>query len=510
MFNSLYSKLVAALLLLFSIVGLFFLAVMEVSFDTYQEAITQELHRGLALELVKEYAGASASPEHVKKQFDKVMATNPATEIYFLDVAGNIRAFSAPEGKVVRARVGLEPLVSFLDESASYPIYGDDPRHRGRTKIFSVAPVMDRGRLAGYFYVILGGQQYDTVAESLRTRYILRQSGWIIAAGLICALLAGLILFAAVTAKLRRLASAMDAFRRGHFSERVLFAPEETEAEDEIDRLGALFNEMAERIVAQLRELEQTDSQRRDLVAAVSHDLRTPLASMRGYIDTLLLKDETLSAAERRTYLQIAAKQSERLTRLVTELFELAKLETQEVQLAPEPFLLSELIQDVVQKFSLSAENKGITLKAEFPPALPFVLADIALIERVIEKLLENALRFTPAGGSITLALIAGASRVKVRVADTGPGIPSADLPHIFERFYRAEKSRQADSGGAGLGLAIAKRIIDLHGSQITVQSAPDTGTAFCFDLPAASGNSSPPQHVTEPLKLANYTERAP
>jgi PAS domain S-box-containing protein len=227
---------------------------------------------------------------------------------------------------------------------------------------------------------------------------------------------------------------------------------------------------------------------RRELIANVSHDLRTPLASIRGYLETLLLKGDALPPDKRHAYLEIAARQSERLGTLISELFELAKLDYKGYQIHPEPVQLGELAQDVLQKFQLAAEEKGIALRIDADADAGFVHADIALIERALENLLENALKHTHRGGSVSLAVRRQDGRVMVQVSDTGSGIPPDALPRIFERFYRIDRSRMLDAGGAGLGLAIVKRILDLHGSRIGVESAVAEGSVFSFALPAEPG----------------------
>jgi signal transduction histidine kinase len=194
------------------------------------------------------------------------------------------------------------------------------------------------------------------------------------------------------------------------------------------------------------------------------------------------LKEGQLSAEEQRRFLEIASRHSERLGRLVDELFELSKLDAQVTPLRAEPFSMPELVQDVVQKFELRAEGAGVRLAADFRPDLPaagqIVEGDIGLMERVLENLIENAIRYTPAGGSVTVALIPEDGKLTVRVTDTGHGIAEESLPHIFDRFYRGE---EAGGGGAGLGLAIARRILELHGATLQAQSRVNAGTTFSF-----------------------------
>ncbi|HYQ72684.1 MAG TPA: ATP-binding protein, partial [Gammaproteobacteria bacterium] len=251
---------------------------------------------------------------------------------------------------------------------------------------------------------------------------------------------------------------------------------------DEIERLTRSVNAMAERIAGQVQRLQDTDRQRRELVANVSHDLRTPLASLQGYLETLRLKGDDLDRDEQLHYLEIAHRHCRHLGRLVEELFELARLDANEVQPVLEPFSLPELVQDVVHKFELRASQREVTLLASHDENLPFVVGDIALIERVMDNLIENALRHTPANGTVTVAVQRAGDTLAVQVIDTGSGIAAEDLPYIFERFYQSDRMRS--QGGAGLGLAIARRIVELHGRTIRAASSGGRGTMFAFDLP--------------------------
>ena len=250
------------------------------------------------------------------------------------------------------------------------------------------------------------------------------------------------------------------------------------------ERLGGALAE-----VERLKEdLEAENSYlRRDLIANVSHDLRTPLVSMRGYLEVLVTKGDALPSDLRRQYLGIAVHQSEHLATLIDELFELAKLDFRGMSLDREPFPFGELAFDVVQKFQLAAQDKGVGLHVEAAAPLPFVDADVSLMERVLENLIGNALKHTPAGGHVSVQLSAEGECLRTRVADTGRGIPGAVLPFIFDRFYRGSDGRSG-GGGAGLGLAITKRILELHGTGIQVQSDAGTGTCFTFSLPIGGG----------------------
>jgi two-component system OmpR family sensor kinase len=228
---------------------------------------------------------------------------------------------------------------------------------------------------------VLAGETYDSVAHMLKGSDILRLSTWAVTAGLVFALVAGMLLFHVLTRRLRRLTAVMEAFKHSNFCEpaevlqRFDDHPIETRQGDEMDCLEATFHAMAERIGQQVQKLQYTDMLRRELVANVSHDLRTPLAALQGYLETLLLKEKQLTPEEQRHYLDIVTRHSERLGKLASELFELATLDSHETQVHPETFSLGALVQDVVQKFQLVAQQKHQRLQAHFAEDLPFVCA---------------------------------------------------------------------------------------------------------------------------------------
>ncbi|MCP3899010.1 MAG: HAMP domain-containing histidine kinase [Desulfobacteraceae bacterium] len=487
MFKSLYSKIAVGLALLFLIVGIFFIGITVFSTDMYQQEVNQKLNTNLAQQIVKErllMKDGQVDQDALKNIFHMLMVINPGIEIYLLDTKGKILTYSAPQGSVKRQFVSLEPIKKYLNESLTRPFQGDDPKNINREKVFSVAPIIRDSKLEGYLYVILGGEQYDSVVQKLKGSYILQLSAWMIFAGLLFALITGLLLFGLLTGRLKKLAAVVDAFKRGESVESLKFPSQKnTKSLDEIDLLSSTFKEMADRIDVQMVALKSSDKIRRELVANVSHDLRTPLATLQGYIETLLIKEDQYSEVERRQYLKIAIKHCQRLNKLVNELFELAKLESPEMTINIESFNLQELAQDILQKFMLKAEQGRIEINTQFKNPIPFVMADISLIERVFENLIENALHYTPENGRVGIH-IKHENDIIVEISDTGPGIPDHEMPHIFKRFYQSEKGRKGAKTHSGLGLAIAKKIIELHQKEIFVIPNKGKGTTFVIHLP--------------------------
>ncbi|MGH8238191.1 MAG: sensor histidine kinase, partial [Steroidobacteraceae bacterium] len=221
----------------------------------------------------------------------------------------------------------------------------------------------------------------------------------------------------------------------------------------------------------------------RELMASLSHDLRTPLTSLGCYLDTLQLKDAELQPAERRAHLALAASQHARLRKLIEALFELARLELPGAEVDLQPASISDLVLDVAQRFSLRAAEQGVSIDARIPDDLAQVSADVGLLERAFENLIENALRHTPPGGRVELLVEPAGSQVRVTVRDTGTGIAAEHLGRIFDKSYRIGHARHERSAGAGLGLAITRRIVELHGGRLAVRSEPGKGAAFGFTV---------------------------
>jgi signal transduction histidine kinase len=485
----LHYKLTAAMFIIVLLLGVAFYTIDRYSVRLYYEELSQRLNASLAMYVVN--AGTLISDGEVnqpalRELASRAMVINPTAEIYLVSPAGDILGHALSPDDVVADRIDVGPVRNMLSEAAPLPIKGPDPRNPGSAKVFSAFPVTDPARsdqLAGYLYVVLGGSQYEAVAAQVAGSDRQRVVAASILLLVVAAFGAGAMLFSYLTRRLRHLTGDVSAFTESGF-DMSLPSTNGGESRDEIGQLRDACHYMATTIQQQLSTLKEDDRLRRELVTNISHDLRTPLASMQGYIETLILKDETLDAATRQKYLDIARKHAIHLGRLIQDLFELAMLDSHGVTPTCEQFSLPELIHDVVQEFELQARESNVSLQVEPPATDVSVYADIKLIQRVLENLVGNALKYTPAGGRIAISVKRKADLVGVSVADTGPGISQEALPRIFDRFYKGDQQGERGKSSMGLGLAIAKRILDLHSSEISVVSKERQGTRFDFDLP--------------------------
>jgi len=278
----------------------------------------------------------------------------------------------------------------------------------------------------------------------------------------------------------RQLVAGVSQISAGNLTARV---PVPTR--DEVGRLAGAFNVMAERLEESFGRQRDLEQARRDLVGSVSHDLRTPLASIRAMVESINdgVVTDTDTVAR---YLQNIEGEVENLSQLINDLFELSQLDAGVLSLNLETSSLPDLISDTLESMSAQAiaSSKELNLKGSVEGEVPNVTMDPRRMQRVLCNLVQNALRYTPSDGTIQILARDTGAEVQVEVTDTGEGIPNDELDKVFDRFYRTEQSRSRDSGGTGLGLTIAKGIIEAHGGRLWVESALGEGSTFGFALP--------------------------
>ena len=287
-----------------------------------------------------------------------------------------------------------------------------------------------------------------------------------------------LVTAASLAASISDLGRGASAMAGGDLSVRV-----PAQGSDEFARLGATFNDMAERLQVSSQRQAELEQARRSLVASVSHDLRTPLAALRAAAEALsdgVVSDPPTVAR----YLKSIQAEAERLGSLIDDLFELSLIDAGNVRLDLEPTSLADLISDAIESMSHEARRKGVHLSGLTQPDIAPILADPLKIQRVILNLVQNAIRHTPGDRSVSLELRELEEAVAVSVTDTCGGIQPQDMDQLFEPFYRADPARHRDGSGAGLGLSIAKGIVEAHGGRIWVENGPANGCRFSFTLP--------------------------
>jgi two-component system, OmpR family, sensor kinase len=498
----------ARLLLVFLLFGLVmtavFLFVNRVAHEHYHRELAQTTNRGLAQHYVDADFLLIDQPLTVvtlHRGIGKLAAANPDVDIYLVDPRGGLVASSVPEAAWARRTIDVKPIEAFLSGS-SLPLMGDDPADRSRREVFSAAPVDIEGCPARYLYILLRRGQRLPPAGRLSALYSLTEGAGVL--GLASLLAVGLSIWflRILTRRLSVLDNAMHEFETSN-GEKLPVPRQNPGHGDEIDRLERSFFELARRSQQHVEALHATDEMRRQLLANVSHDLLTPLTTLVTHLEAVSTNHAHLSSAEQDSYLEVALKQARRVIHLVQQILEAAKLEAGQVHIHPEPFPIAELLQDVVQKFRLNARERDVELELRASSQRAWVNADITLLERALDNLLENALRYAPPGTAVVVDLAEQGTNVRVSISDAGEGLAPEDVERVFDRFYRRDKGRSSPPGHAGLGLAIVQGILRLHGTSVSVASRRGQGSTFAFELPlyAASASSS----SSEPSVTSNY-----
>ncbi|BBQ35999.1 TPA: HAMP domain-containing histidine kinase [Klebsiella pneumoniae] len=453
----------------------------------YGNAMVQRLSSGLAQQIVAREplldAHGEVNRQTLKSLFDRLMTFNPSVELYLLSPDGDLLADAAPPGHIQRQRIDMAPVQAFLTGSAS-PVYGDDPRSPDGRKVFSAAPLRVDGQLRGYLYIILQGETFNQLAADAWQKTLWSIVLWTLLLVALFGLLAGGLAWFWVTRPVRLLTAQVAASGQDSISAIKTLAARRPEPRpgNEVAVLENRFIDLARQIADQWDRLADSDRQRREFVANISHDLRTPLTSLLGYLETLTLKDEWLTAEERRQYLTIALRQGNKVRHLSQQLFELARLEHGGIKPQRERFAMGELISDVAQKFELTARTREVNLHIDVPGPLPLINADVSMIERVVTNLLDNAMRHTPVGGEIRLAVWQENQQLQVEVADNGAGVDAALRDDLFQRPSALSTQASREDRG-GLGLLIVKRMLELHGGDIILVESV-SGARFRFFVP--------------------------
>ncbi len=479
-FSSLYWKISFLFLILMLLVGGIYVGVTSVSVDRFYLETKQQLCKNVSTQVINDvdlFADGALNKKGIQKVMMHHMKVNPSAEVYILDTLGNILTYDAPPEKIKMNQVELGAVKSYISAEGKGFVLGNDPRNVGVNKIFSAAPIIEDGELNGYVYVILTSEEYDSISGDLYNDFLYSVGMQTLLITLVVAILFGLLAIWYLTKNLKEIELGVGRIESGNFSE-----PIDLNSNGEFAQLACTMNTMATTIDTNIKQLKSMESLRKELVANVSHDLRTPLAIIHGYAETLVMKGNELDATQKDKFLSNILKSTENLEKLVAELFELSKLESNRVRIKKEKVNLAELLNDIVGRYQILAKNKNIDLELQVE-MVSHVQVDISLMERAIQNLVENALKFTRENGSIVLIVSGENNFLKVEVKDSGVGIEEEYLPFVFDRYKKGKDDKEINPG-AGLGLAIVKKILDLHGITIDVSSRKDKGTSFSFKIP--------------------------
>ena len=486
MIKTFYGKLSLLLLACFMVIAIVLTILAKLLTQNYQSEVEQKLHLKLAEHIVHDnqlFNGDQINHSAIKHAFHGMMILGPSFEFYIVSPEGKILTFSAAPDRIKRQSVSIDPINDFINGVKPLPILGDDPRSTTKKKIFSVSPIHEKNQLKGYLYIIIGGEIYDDITSLLQKSHILTLGGWSVVLILFMTLIVTLFLFAMLTRPLRRLTSDIEMLREHGFESRPLtYHQWKSNSGDEIERLGNSFNELTSELNKQYQKVKNTDQLRRELISYASHDLRTPLASLQGYLETWWLKHKDTEVDS--DLINVAMKNAQHMSCLIEQLFELAYLDAEDVSLNMEPIYITELVHDAIRNRAPEADAKNIVIDLNPKQSGVVLMGDYQKLERVFSNLIDNSLRHTHSGGCINIRISEQTNQKwLIEISDTGVGIPDNEIPNVFAGHYRASNSVNGKGHNSGLGLAICKRIVELHGSRLELNSELGVGSVFSFEL---------------------------
>ncbi|MFZ5555946.1 MAG: sensor histidine kinase [Pseudomonadota bacterium] len=486
--RSLFGHLVLTQIAYGLVVALSFLVILELTHTRFHLEASQRQGLDWAREIVSEHAALAAAvgsraDSRVQDLLAQLGKANPSANFYLLDRSGRILAASLPLARLKATTVDLAPVRALLENRKRLPLLVRDPAQPDTPRVFSVTPIGGRPpEPAAYFLMVLLGPSTDAYLVA-HSSYPLSDALIMVTGVTVPALAAAVILLFLVLRPIRAIRRTIEAVEREQLAESPGPAPRSLEDVSELEQLSRHFDEMAGRVVELLRRLRDDDRKMREMFANVSHDLRTPLAVIQGCLETLVLKENSLSPGQARQLLAAAAAQTRSLTQLVETIFELSKLQSPEYRLHREVFSVTELVHEVAAKFSVRAERRGITLRVIGEDKHIHVHADVLLVERVLDNLIDNAIKHAQGATKIYLITRDLPDRAEIAVSDDGDGLPAEVQEQLSRDDSLSPRYAGATEKGMGLGLSIVRRILELHGSRLELVRTGIAGTKLRFAL---------------------------
>jgi signal transduction histidine kinase len=465
--DRLFLKLGSTIILLFLVVLLPLGFVMDQIFSGFYYRNVQENIDQLSAR----YARAIAETDHpMRVSMIEMMAEFSQIKLFIVNSKGEVIANSGVPGIEIGSKVSVVELEALSQGGSIDKIY-EDSREAGRYLV-SGKPAIHENTFYGGVYVLSSIESMDQSVKKVRNLLILSGIG-----SFSLALGFTYVVSKKISNPLVQIEKATRRIAKGDLETRI-----QIPSKDEIGSLAYAINDLA-------KDLQRYRDTRREFFANISHELRTPITYLEGYAQ--ILKNEVYqSEEEKRQYLDIIHQESIHLTRMIEDLFDISKMEEGKMDLNFEWIDLTEVVENVVRKGSLKAKEKGIDIRVHIQEGLSWVYGDGLRMEQIFTNLLNNAIRYTDQGSISVHMSRADEDQVLIEIEDTGIGIPENELPYIFERFYRVEKSRSRQYGGTGLGLAIVKNLVELQGGEIQVTSEIGKGTRFSILFPISLENN--------------------
>lgn len=478
---SIFRRITIFVFTLITVLCVLFIGITYFSTTNFYLASTQLLNKDVAAHIAQftsPFENDSINTKKADSVFYNAMVLSPSAEVYFLDTGGKVIAFHAPKSALKLWTLPLANIKQQIASKGEAYLKGPDPKDPFNDKIFSAVAVKGKTRSLGYIYVILGGDKNVTnlLFGSYIGNFLVEVFCVIIAFSIVVAF----IYLKRIERSFKDMMVVLDRFQNGDLEAR--FAIKE---QNELAGITQSFNKMADLLVFNIHQLKKSEKERKNFIANISHDLRTPLAIARGYVETLAIKkvDNDLSVADQAAYVQITLNKIKQVDDMVNQLFELSRIESVEFKASKEPFVLSEIAQEQVKIFQLAALQKKIVLKCTQCQYHVWINADVSMMERVIQNLVDNAVNNTPEDGIIQVSLVVEGNQLIFRIQNTGS--PLADDLLEWINSVKEDSTLTARwSSRSGVGLLIVKKMLQLHASSLHAYTDSIAGNTFEFSMP--------------------------
>ncbi len=475
---TIFRRIGVLVFILITCLCLLFMGITYLSTTTYHEASTQLLNKDVAAHIAKftsPFEGESVNPKKADSVFYNAMVISPSAEVYFLDTGGYVLAYHASKEEIKLWHLPLQNIKKLIASDGEAFVKNPDPKHPYNNKIFSAAEVKSNRSLIGYIYVVLGSNK--SVSGLLYSSYV---GNLLIKAFCFIIFLSLVISFFylnRIQRKFNDMVGVLARFEGGDLAARFSVKPQ-----DELAPITTAFNTMADLLVYNINRLKATEQERKDFIATISHDIKTPLAIAHGYTETILLKKEAGDAAEQKEFIQLVLQKIKQVEYLVKQLFDLSKMESADFTPQKEPFIFSDILQEHINAYASSFSEKNITMDCRQCNNPSWVVADVGMMERVVQNILVNAVKYTPFNGSIRVQLSNEADNLVLFVQNSGDPISPAILQWINAK--EGAPNSTAKPSKTGFGLLIIKKIVQLHQFAFEVASDPGKGNMFTLRMP--------------------------
>ena len=482
--NNIFTRISILVFVLIATLSILFILITYTSATYFFNESTQLLNKDVAAHIARftsPFEGNTVNKRKADSIFYNAMVISPSIEVYFLDTVGKIIYYEAPDSSIKLWQIPLDNIHRLIASKGEAFIKSPDPKIPYENKIFSAAEVVSNGRKLGYIYVILGSKEYNTTKDLLISSHITMLALQTFLIIVLISILISWYYIRRLKRKYNSIIEVLQQFQSGNLAARF------TGKYHEFAPITNSFNTMAELLAYNINQSKIAAEERKNFIANISHDLRTPLSIASGYTETLLTPaNEHTDAQQQRAYIQLVHTKLKQVEEMVMQLFELSKLDAVNFTPKKEPFIFSEILQEVVMGFQITAKKKNIQLECINCHELLWVNADVKMIERVIQNLVENAVKNTPEGGRISIELQRCDHELNIVFENTGKPLPQELVQWI--NIENGNNTHTRPPGNIGLGLAIVKRILELHYCRLTVKTPTGLSNHFSFSMELYDG----------------------